>query len=442
MYTPHPQYQHFPTIAAPQTFIPYQFPQRRTDTSKDDPHMPTITSVVQQITQELKQILKKDFNKKMVENTAFKRFETWWEEESCKENKNIEKEDSDISKGATKDNINVLLEANREHLYNNSKLDSLGLGLGLRASLPKMPSFRRKKMPSPVPEDEDTRKLSDNEEIVQDSDAEAINKPLRRVRTASSSSSSAESSVFGSSSSDSSSSDESSSDWDAEVAKRRIWRSPTPDDRTTPIPINDLSSPRNLSPISRGELSPIEKELSPKRDIITETKEEPMLVDSEWDRAPSEIPINEEKRAKSFVASDSDSELSEGEKEYLERRRKNTEYMEQIERERLELEKHKPKSPSPLKLEIKHETITEKGEIPEIRTVKKENYKTNEKDIDSFIEDIKAKETSAIDILTQMAAGKIHVSSEDENVEQKKKTERTSESSMDGSTPKSQVQSN
>lgn len=29
---------------------------------------------------ELKQILKKDFNKRMVENTAFKLFEVWWDE--------------------------------------------------------------------------------------------------------------------------------------------------------------------------------------------------------------------------------------------------------------------------------------------------------------------------------------------------------------------------
>ena len=46
-------------------------------TRKDDPHAPTINGVVEQITQELKNILKKDFNKKMVEMTAFKKFEAW-----------------------------------------------------------------------------------------------------------------------------------------------------------------------------------------------------------------------------------------------------------------------------------------------------------------------------------------------------------------------------
>lgn len=41
------------------------------------PHAPTINGVVEKITLELKTILKRDFNKKMVEVTAYKRFETW-----------------------------------------------------------------------------------------------------------------------------------------------------------------------------------------------------------------------------------------------------------------------------------------------------------------------------------------------------------------------------
>lgn len=416
MYHSHPQYQHFPTIAQPQHFMPYQFSQKRTDVSKDDPHMPTIQSVLQQITQELKQILKRDFNKKMVENTAFKRFETWWEEESCKENKNVQNEDIDVTKGiVTKDNINVLLEANREHLYNNSKLDSLELGLGLRASLPKMPSFRRKKIPSPVPEDEDSRKLSDNEEIIHDSDAETRNKPLNRVRKPSTSSSSSDSSIF-SSSSDASSSDESSSDTEQETERTRktSWRSRTPEERTTPIPTNlDLSSPRNLSPISHDELSPIHvREKS-------DEKEEPMQVIE--NKSETVIPKEEFK-----YTTYSDSEMSEGEREYLEKRRRNTEYMEQIERERLEREKLiKPKSPSPIRTVIRKDSVVEVAKILEKKPAKSQ---------DTAAEDIKAKESSAIDILTQMAQSKVlHV------VEEEKKIETRLSESSDGSSPKSQV---
>lgn len=174
------------------------------------------------VTQELKQILKKDFNKKMVENTAFKKFESWWEEESSKENKVLKNEDSVIPERTVekpRDNVNVLLEANRDNLYSNINLDNLGFGLGLRASLPKMPSFRRKKIPSPVVEDEDSRKLSDNEEIVHTSDTEM--RPSRRERKSSSSSSTSESTAV-SSESESSSSDESSDESEEETEKVRI----------------------------------------------------------------------------------------------------------------------------------------------------------------------------------------------------------------------------
>lgn len=50
----------------------------------DNPYYPTINSVIERVTTELKLILKKDFNKKMIESTAFKNFEVWWDEQSRK----------------------------------------------------------------------------------------------------------------------------------------------------------------------------------------------------------------------------------------------------------------------------------------------------------------------------------------------------------------------
>lgn len=132
-----------------------------------------------------------------------------------KENKiaglKIERSDKPIN---SRDNINILLESNRENLYSNINYDSGGLGF--RASLPKMPSFRRKKIPSPLPDDEDDvrKTFSDNEEIVHDSDSDA-NRPAVRERKDSTSSNISSSSF--SSSSDSDSSDESSSESEAEV---------------------------------------------------------------------------------------------------------------------------------------------------------------------------------------------------------------------------------
>lgn len=142
-------------------------------------------------------------------------FYSRWEEESMKENKLKGIKIEQLEKPAiSRDNINILLESNRENLYSNLNYDSGGLGF--RASLPKMPSFRRKKIPSPVPEDEDDiRKISsDNEEIVHDSDSD-VNRLLHRERKDSTSSNMSSSSS--NSSSDSDSSDESSSDSDSEV---------------------------------------------------------------------------------------------------------------------------------------------------------------------------------------------------------------------------------
>lgn len=135
-----------------------------------------------------------------------------WEDESSKFNQTKGKEELE-KLALTKDNINALLEQSND-LY--SGYDSM-CGLGLRASLPKMPSFRRKKIPSPSPvEDEESKDLSDQEEIVRDdeeaddSDARKAEPTLPRSRKGSSSSSSSSSGF--SSDDESSSSDESSSD--------------------------------------------------------------------------------------------------------------------------------------------------------------------------------------------------------------------------------------
>ncbi|XP_044763789.1 histone-lysine N-methyltransferase SETD1 [Coccinella septempunctata] len=333
--TAHPTYppQFAPLHSAP-AYIPthYQLPQHGLEEDKDDPHAATKNAIIKTITQELKVILKRDFNKKMVENTAFSLFEKWWEEETSKENKPKELQENEKSLSGGKTNANVLLEANRENIYSN--LDSLAgagnLVLGIRASLPKMPSFRRKKIPSPIPEDDDSRKLSDSEEIIRDSDTEVVNhsKPFSRIRKPSTSSiSSSESSMF-SSDSDSSSSDE-SSDSETEVAETN---------RTSPIP-----KPEDLKKIATvDELVHTTEDL---QDGILPTCKtpEPVVAKTETEEEDDDNPPKKAKldllvSKKRALHEDSDSSLSETELEYLERRRRNTEWMEQIERERAERE--------------------------------------------------------------------------------------------------------
>ena len=42
------------------------------------------SSVLDTVIEELKKILKRDFNKRMIESTAFKTFEAWWDDQESK----------------------------------------------------------------------------------------------------------------------------------------------------------------------------------------------------------------------------------------------------------------------------------------------------------------------------------------------------------------------
>uniref|UniRef100_A0A182VQ29 [histone H3]-lysine(4) N-trimethyltransferase n=1 Tax=Anopheles minimus TaxID=112268 RepID=A0A182VQ29_9DIPT len=155
--------------------------------SKRNRYEVAIDSVVERVVAELKQILKKDFNKKMIENTAFKKYEAWWDEEERKTKGDNKRtlhggETSSLSSTGVPGGVGtVALKIEKppdiNHLLSQTydNLDSNGgsfVGLGLRATIPKMPSFRRiRKQPSPVPQDEDSRK-SDQDDMVRGSDSE------------------------------------------------------------------------------------------------------------------------------------------------------------------------------------------------------------------------------------------------------------------------------
>lgn len=148
-----------------------------------DPNTLCIEEVIKRVSDELKQILKKDFNKKMVENTAFKSFESWWEEQLR------ESQNSTFGAEKVKDTSNRSFinppesthslnspKVNQFSYYRNDMLDfrSHFTSLGLRASIPKLPSFRRiPKRPSPISAKRNSAKdLSDQEEMVSGSDSE------------------------------------------------------------------------------------------------------------------------------------------------------------------------------------------------------------------------------------------------------------------------------
>ncbi|XP_058062335.1 histone-lysine N-methyltransferase SETD1 [Anopheles bellator] len=167
--------------------------------TKRNRHEIVIDSVIERVVAELKQILKKDFNKKMIENTAFKKYEAWWDEEERKHKgqggaksslfgsgtdgqiqvtagatgvSGATVASSGLSKADKAPDINQLLSQTYDTLDSNG---GCFVGLGLRATIPKMPSFRRIRKPaSPVPQDEDSRK-SDQEDMVRGSDSEKEN---------------------------------------------------------------------------------------------------------------------------------------------------------------------------------------------------------------------------------------------------------------------------
>ncbi|XP_023288226.1 histone-lysine N-methyltransferase SETD1A isoform X2 [Orussus abietinus] len=263
--------------------------------AKDNPQAPTINGVLNRVVTELKQILKKDFNKKMVENTAFKLFEDWWDEK---------KSEKVQSTGET----TTVSIATKEETTKSQGLSSIleqgtplglnydGFGLGIRASMPKMPSFRRKiKAPSPLPQDEDSRQSDRIDTEIIDSDSDLDLPVVQKVKrsgtslpsTSSSSSSSSSSSTEEDSSSESSSSSDSSDDEESsadvrgaesdsrifdhhplarnsedpdilmEFAIQKSLDCPTPSGRETPVPSFKIEDPTSIDfPQHDNEVTP------------------------------------------------------------------------------------------------------------------------------------------------------------------------------------------
>ncbi|RZF48829.1 hypothetical protein LSTR_LSTR003209 [Laodelphax striatellus] len=232
----HPSHLNFPPTAS---FLsrpcPPPPPPPEPVARPQDPFMITINAVVDKLMVELKQILKKDINKKMIEITAFKAFEMWWDEQvsMSKDGKSIEETSQPAVAQQTETTTTTKSsETIISSMLETSALDPIamgGLGLGFRAAIPKMPSFRRKmKAPSPPPMDESSfvDDASDHDEIVQQSESdlqdtsvdvpqsqvydESEMLPSRRSSSSTSSASSPSPSSSSSQSEDSSSSSDSS----------------------------------------------------------------------------------------------------------------------------------------------------------------------------------------------------------------------------------------
>lgn len=310
---------------------------------------------------------------------AYRNYESWWEDkERSKCNKELETENPNPKAP----DINQLLIPRDSYELNQNTI-----GLGLRAQIPKLPSFRRiRKLPSPIP-DEDSRK-SDQEDMVRgsDDDNDGNDKEISEIpfnqqkdqsqpaqiqnRKGSTSSFFTSSSEEESSDSDESS-DSSLSEVDTDFPKAKIdERQIYSDSSEEADEQEDRCEPENKakqvnqslqSATKNVEIYSSEEEFSPKlphkmsikrsksRSKTPEGRNTPIPTNSidehEGSLSPRLPPtpgrgspeeespkLNSDKKTSDFLFDRLYSD-SEDEREYQEKRRKNTEYMEKIERE-------------------------------------------------------------------------------------------------------------
>lgn len=265
-------------------------------------------------------------------------------------------------------------------LTNNNREDFNGFTLGFRTQILKLPRFQRiRKAPSPVQqEDEDSKKdLSDQEEIVRCSDSEneeievtkstsTFNEKLKETESKKRKSGSV-SSFFTSSSEEESSSAESESELDtsslsdidelppiapkAKEIVKKIYSDSDSEDEIKAVPNKNVAAGKSKSrlysdtlsedeDISMDDLEDVDKkEAAPKEEKVKVKTPEPVAVDVDMDAKPPRTPGREKSPVEPKKAVSNSMEYdrlysdSEDEREYQEKRRRNTEYMEQIERE-------------------------------------------------------------------------------------------------------------
>ncbi|CAO1412044.1 unnamed protein product [Diamesa tonsa] len=231
--TSYPYYQYFQQFPQSHYMQPgyesYHYRKESLHSGKEstDPHEVAVKSVITKLVQELKQILKKDFNKRMIENTAFKKFEAWWDEQERNKNtRNLAKTETvaTVTPVPVQLTLPILATAIDKEDYSSG----VGLGLGIPRNL----RFTRiKKVPVVIPqEEEDSRKSDpDDDDMVHGSDSDKeedvqpqTSKTFSRAESSASSSHADKRRKASASSSSSSSEVEDESSSDEESAREAI----------------------------------------------------------------------------------------------------------------------------------------------------------------------------------------------------------------------------
>ncbi|XP_075754745.1 histone-lysine N-methyltransferase SETD1B isoform X2 [Pelodiscus sinensis] len=171
---------------------------------KEDPHKATVDGVLLVIVKELKAIMKRDLNRKMVEVVAFRAFDDWWDKKERLAKASLTPvksgENKDEEKPKPKDRITSCLLEN----WNKGEglgYEGIGLGIGLRGAI-RLPSFKVKRKEPPEAasagdqkrirpstsvddEDEESERDRDMSDITSDlskKDAEAVGLRRRPAR--------------------------------------------------------------------------------------------------------------------------------------------------------------------------------------------------------------------------------------------------------------------
>lgn len=381
----------------------FQQPNKRKETN--DPHEVAVKKVIEKLTYELKQILKKDFNKRMIENTAFKKYEAWWDDQERNKNTRTLITETTLT-SPTKPAIESKVEIPSVVAPANFDYQQQGGSLGILRNL----RFQRiKREPAKISVD-DSRK-SDDEDVVQGSDDEKedihLTSKTSYIKRAVTASISSESSDSSDESSDDEEEDEEDrdehayssdtasliSDDDLAVKKNSIKKEKE-NNRIYSDTESEIDEKPEISKVKtsvskiysdsddddEGEPAPpgVDPEELVKEEVKIEPKIEPVkkpeisqpATESESDfnednppRTPGRTSSDDKEVIKKKVEEFNDRMYSdsEEEREYQERIRKNTEWMEQIEREAKEKElekqrqmkdqpvKEKPKELSPIK---------------------------------------------------------------------------------------------
>ncbi|XP_029371070.1 histone-lysine N-methyltransferase SETD1B-A isoform X2 [Echeneis naucrates] len=121
------------------------------ESKKEDPHKATVDGVLLVIVKELKAIMKRDLNRKMVEVVAFRAFDDWWDkkERSAKASltpvKGVEGKEEERPKPKETMASSLLENWNKGE---GLGYEGMGLGIGLRGAI-RLPSFKVKRKDPP-----------------------------------------------------------------------------------------------------------------------------------------------------------------------------------------------------------------------------------------------------------------------------------------------------